>query len=54
MSSNIDDNTLNNISTSTCFVCMLHLCNEKNLLLKQNDDTTFYVETDINEGNIKS
>ena len=54
MSNNIDENTLNNISTSTCFVCMLHLCNEKNLLLKQNDDTTFYVETDINEGNIKS
>ena len=54
MSSNIDDNTLNNISTSTCFVCMLHLCNEKNLLLKQNDDKNFFVETDSNEGKIKS
>ena len=53
MSSNIDESTLNNISTSTCFVCMLHLCNEKNLLLKQNDDKTFYVENDLSEGKIK-
>ena len=53
MSNNIDENTLNNISTSTCFVCMLHLCNEKNLLLKQNDDKTFYVENDLSEGKIK-
>ena len=49
MSSNIDESTLNNISTSTCFVCMLHLCNEKNLLLKQNDDKTFFVEADSKE-----
>jgi hypothetical protein len=33
---------------------MLHLCNEKNLLLKQNDDKNFFVETDSNEGKIKS
>ena len=29
MSEKMDKNVLDNISTSTCFVCLLHLCNEK-------------------------
>lgn len=43
MSQEVDKNVLDNISTSTCFVCLLHLCNEKNLSLVQNDDKTFFV-----------
>ena len=34
------------ISTPTCFVCMLHLCNEKNLFIEQKDMNTFYIEKD--------
>lgn len=33
MSNKIEKNILDNISTSTCFVCFLHLCNEKSKLL---------------------
>ena len=33
MSNKIEKNILDNISTSTCFVCYLHLCNEKSKLL---------------------
>ena len=29
MSKKMEKNVLDNISTSTCFVCLLHLCNEK-------------------------
>lgn len=52
MSSKIEKNILDNISTSTCFVCFLHLCNEKSKLiiiifvgleLNQNNDQTFYI-----------
>ena len=32
MSEKMDKNVLDNISTSTCFVCLLHLCNEKSKL----------------------
>jgi hypothetical protein len=46
MRENLNNETINNISTSTCFVCMLHLCNEKNLTIKQNDDKTFFVDFD--------
>ena len=46
MSKEMTEDELYSISTSTCFVCMLHLCNEKNLFLNQNNINTFYVEKD--------
>ena len=46
MSKDLTNETINNISTPTCFVCMLHLCNEKNLKINQNDDKTFFVDFD--------
>ena len=46
MSKEMTDDELYSISTSTCFVCMLHLCNEKNLFVNQKDINTFYVEKD--------
>ena len=46
MSKEMTEDELYSISTSTCFVCMLHLCNEKNLFVNQNDINTFYVEKD--------
>ena len=46
MSKEMTDDELYSISTSTCFVCMLHLCNEKNLFVNQNNINTFYVEKD--------
>ena len=46
MSKDLTHETINNISTPTCFVCMLHLCNEKNLKINQNDDKTFFVDFD--------
>jgi hypothetical protein len=48
MSKDLTNETINNISTPTCFVCMLHLCNEKNLKINQNDDKTFFVDYDGN------
>ena len=49
MSKEMTEDELYSISTPTCFVCMLHLCNEKNLFVNQKDINTFYVEKD-NEG----
>ena len=48
MSINMDEDELFSISTPTCFVCMLHLCNEKNLFIQQKDMNTFYIEKDSN------
>ena len=48
MSKNMNEDELFSISTPTCFVCLLHLCNEKNLFIEQKDLSTFYVENDIN------
>ena len=49
MSKNMKEEEVFSISTPTCFVCMLHLCNEKNLFIEQNDMSTFYIEAD-NDG----
>ena len=46
MSKNMTEDELFSISTPTCFVCMLHLCNEKNLFIEQKDMSTFYIEKD--------
>lgn len=46
MSKNMTEEELFSISTPTCFVCMLHLCNEKNLFIEQKDMNTFYIEKD--------
>ena len=46
MSKNMNEEELFSISTPTCFVCMLHLCNEKNLFVDQKDMSTFYIEKD--------
>ena len=46
MSREMTEDELYSISTPTCFVCMLHLCNEKNLFVNQNDINTFFVERD--------
>ncbi len=46
MSTNMGEEELFSISTPTCFVCMLHLCNEKNLFIEQTDMNTFYIEKD--------
>ena len=46
MSKEMTEDELYSISTSTCFVCMLHLCNEKNLFVNQKDINTFFVERD--------
>ena len=48
MSKEMNDDELYSISTPTCFVCMLHLCNENNLYISQKDINTFYIEKDIN------
>ena len=48
MSKEMNEDELYSISTSTCFVCMLHLCNENNLYINQKDINTFYVEKDQN------
>ena len=48
MSINMDEDEIFSISTPTCFVCMLHLCNEKNLFIQQKDMNTFYIEKDSN------
>ena len=48
MSKNMGEEELYSISTPTCFVCMLHLCNEKNLFIEQKDMSTFYIERDEN------
>ena len=50
MSKNMSEDELFSISTPTCFVCILHLCNEKNLFIEQKDMTTFYVQKDLNGG----
>ena len=47
MSKEMTEDELYSISTPTCFVCMLHLCNEKNLFVNQKDINTFYVEKDV-------
>ena len=47
MSKNMNEDELFSISTPTCFVCILHLCNEKNLFIEQKDMTTFYVRKDL-------
>ena len=46
MSKNMTEEEIFSISTPTCFVCMLHLCNEKNLFIQQNDMNTFFIERD--------
>ena len=46
MSKSMNEDELFSISTPTCFVCMLHLCNEKNLFIEQKDMNTFYIEKD--------
>ena len=46
MSKNMTEEEIFSISTPTCFVCMLHLCNEKNLFIQQKDMNTFYIERD--------
>ena len=48
MSKDMDEEELYSISTPTCFVCMLHLCNENNLYINQKDINTFYIEKDSN------
>ena len=48
MSKEMNEDELYSISTSTCFVCMLHLCNENNLFINQKDINTFYIEKDNN------
>ena len=48
MSKDMTEEELYSISTPTCFVCMLHLCNENNLFVNQKDINTFYVEKDNN------
>ena len=42
----MSNDELFSISTPTCFVCMLHLCNEKNLILEQTDLNTFKIYND--------
>ena len=46
MSKNMTEEEIFSISTPTCFVCMLHLCNEKNLFIQQKDMNTFFIERD--------
>ena len=46
MSKGMNEDELFSISTPTCFVCMLHLCNEKNLFIEQNDMNTFFIDRD--------
>jgi hypothetical protein len=48
MSKDMSEEELYSISTPTCFVCMLHLCNENNLYINQKDINTFYIEKDSN------
>ena len=48
MSKDMTEDELYSISTPTCFVCMLHLCNENNLYINQKDSSTFFIEKDIN------
>ena len=48
MSKEMNEEELYSISTPTCFVCMLHLCNENNLFINQKDVNTFYIEKDTN------
>ena len=48
MSKEMNEDELYSISTPTCFVCMLHLCNENNLFINQKDINTFYIEKDSN------
>ena len=48
MSKEMTEDELYSISTPTCFVCMLHLCNEKNLFVNQSNINTFFVEKDNN------
>ena len=49
MSKEMNEDELFSISTPTCFVCMLHLCNEKNLFIEQKDMNTFFIDRD-NDG----
>ena len=46
MSKDMNEDELFSISTPTCFVCMLHLCNENNLFIEQNNMNTFYIDRD--------
>ena len=48
MSKEMNEDELYSISTATCFVCMLHLCNENNLFINQKEINTFYIEKDSN------
>ena len=48
MSKNMNEDELFSISTPTCFVCLLHLCNEKNLFIEQKDMEIFFIEKDPN------
>ena len=48
MSKNMNEDELFSISTPTCFVCLLHLCNEKNLFIEQKDMEMFFIEKDSN------
>ena len=47
MSKGMNDDELFSISTPTCFVCMLHLCNEKNLFIEQKNMNTFFIDRDF-------
>ena len=46
MSKNMNEDELFSISTPTCFVCLLHLCNEKNLFIEQKDMEMLFIEKD--------
>ena len=46
MSKDMNEDELFSISTPTCFVCLLHLCNEKNLFIKQKNMEMFFIEKD--------
>ena len=46
MSKGMNEDELFSISTPTCFVCMLHLCNEKNLFIEQSNMNTFFIDRD--------
>ena len=48
MSKDMNEEEIYSISTPTCFVCMLHLCNENNLYINQKDINTFFIEKDSN------
>jgi hypothetical protein len=63
VSSNLSKEVLNNISTSTCFVCLLHLSNEKSnfnkyiildLILEELDQNNFRIRREPGDGQATS